>query len=404
MKKLLLVHRYIRPDATGYAHMLYIMGRHFAQRGYDVTIFSAQPGYNEAYQGEKPPIREVVDGMTIIRIPLLRETKRQPILRAINVAIFCVRFFLHAIFQRKAYDLLTVSTFPPAVMGWVARVIGCVRGTRYLYHCMDLYPEVAQASGLLKRRWLSNLAAKIDRRNCQKAQSVVLLSDDMVATVRERGVTGDHLNVINNFIIDPLDPSADAPESLRNKNDKFRVLFAGNIGRFQGLDNIVEAARLLQDHEEVEFWFVGGGAMVEPLKEKAGQLLGRSVFFHPYVPIDRVMSVIATSHLGVVSLMPGVIGCAYPSKTMSYLEAGCKLLVMVEPHSQLAQTVESESIGVVCRAADPKHVAAAIESELASWKNARYSRDAIQETGRKLFSQGVILEKWIQLLDTLQRS
>ena len=404
MKNLLLVHRYIRPDATGYAHMLYIMGKYFAQHGYDVTIFSAQPGYNEAYLGEKLPTCEVADGMTIIRVPLLRETKRQPVRRAINVVIFCARLLFHAVFRRKAYDLMTVSTFPPAVMGLVARVIGWCRGTRYLYHCMDLYPEVAQASGLLKRQWLANVAAKVDTRNCQKAQSVVLLSDDMVATVRERRVSGNHLSVINNFIIDQLDPDAKAPESLQNKNNKFRVLFAGNIGRFQGLDVIVEAAELLRHHKELEFWFVGGGAMVEPLKEQASKLLGQSVFFHPYVPIDQVMSVIATAHLGVVSLTPGVIGCAYPSKTMSYLEGGCKLLAMVEPESQLATMVESESIGVVCADADPKNVAKAIESELERWKSTSYCRDTIQATGRRLFGQQVILEKWTQLLDSLQRS
>jgi glycosyltransferase involved in cell wall biosynthesis len=404
MKKLLLVHRYIRPDAPGYAHMLYIMGSHFAQQGHDVTIFSAQPGYNDAYQGEKPPTVEFADGMKIIRIPLLPETKRQPLRRAINVLIFCVRLFFHALFQRQSYDLMTVSTFPPTVMGLVARAIGWFRGTGYVYHCMDLYPEVAQASGLLKRKWLARLAEKIDTRNCQKARSVVLLSDDMVETVRKRGVVGDHLSVINNFIIDPLDPDATAPDSLQNNNQKFRVLFAGNIGRFQGLDVIVEAARLLKQYDDVEFWFVGGGAMVDSLKDQAGELLDRSVFFHPYVPIDQVMSVIATAHLGLVSLTPGVIGCAYPSKTMSYLEAGCKLLVMVEPDSQLATMVKSESVGVVCADADPRHVAEAIESELNQWKNETYCRDSIQAAGRRLFGQQVILGRWTRLLESLQRS
>ena len=44
--KLLLIHRYIRPDTPGYAHMLYIMGQRFAKEGHDVTTFSCQPGYN----------------------------------------------------------------------------------------------------------------------------------------------------------------------------------------------------------------------------------------------------------------------------------------------------------------------------------------------------------------------
>jgi hypothetical protein len=81
---------------------------------------------------------------------------------------------------------MTVTTFPPTVMGLTARVIGCFRKTRYLYHCMDLYPEVAGASGILKRQWLGKISAWIDKRNCSRAKAVVVLSQDMKQTTRSR--------------------------------------------------------------------------------------------------------------------------------------------------------------------------------------------------------------------------
>ena len=77
--KLLLVHRYVRPDTPGYAHMMYLMGKHFAAAGHEVTIFSAQPSYNDAYAGPKLPRKQVVDGMTVIRTPLLKENKQSAV-------------------------------------------------------------------------------------------------------------------------------------------------------------------------------------------------------------------------------------------------------------------------------------------------------------------------------------
>ena len=404
--KLLLVHRFIMPDTPGYAHMLYIMGQYFAQQGHEVTIFSAQPSYNDAYEGEKLPTKQVVDGMTIIRTPLLKENKKNAILRSLNFLIFCTSLFCHAVFRRRAYDRMTVTTFPPSIMGMVARMIGLVRKTTYIYHCMDLYPEVAQTSGILKRKWLANLSLWIDKRNCKKAHAVVVLSEDMKRTVISRGIPEDNLHVINNFIIDEYDsdcPPDGIPEAIRNRDEKFRVLFAGNMGRFQSLDTVMDAAKIVHradpENKDVEFWFVGSGVMVDALKEQAGELLGTSVFFHSYLPIETVMGVIAQSHLGIVSLMPGVIDCAYPSKTMSYLEAGCKLLTLVEPESELAQFVETENIGVVCGQPRAELLAELISQEYQCWKSAGYDRDAIRNIGRARFGQPHILAKWKPLLE-----
>lgn len=397
--KLLLVHRFIRPDAPGYAHMLYIMGQRFAKEGHDVTIFSCQPGYNNAYDGPPVPVREEVDGMTVIRIPLLKESKKKPVARTLNFIWFALRVIAHAVLRGKAYDLMTVSTFPPTLMAAVARVICFFRKTEYVYHCMDLYPEIAQASGMLNRSLALRIAASIDKRNCKKAKAVVVLSEDMLETLKERGIAADNVHVINNFIINTVDETAEAPEAFEKPSDKFRVLFAGNIGRFQSLETIVDAAKILESNKEIEFWFVGAGVSVDPLKEQAGSLLDDTVFFHPYLPIDVVMKVINRSHLGIVSLAPKVIRSAYPSKTMSYLEAGCKLLCLVEGDTSLASTVQSYGIGSVCsQPATPESVAEAISSEFRSWKDSGYDRDKIQKFGRSQFGQDVILGCWLQLI------
>ncbi len=400
--KLLLVHRYLRPDTPGYAHMLYLMGKHFAAAGHEVTIFSAQPGYNDAYAGPKLPRKQFVDGMTVIRTPLLRENKRNAALRSLNFLLFSISLLWHAVFRWKPYEVMFVSTFPPMLMGSLARKIKFIRDTRYVYHCMDLYPEIALATGMAKNGWLKKLAAGIDRRNCQSADRVIVLSDDMADSVRDRGLIGENLVVLNNFIIDQVDPEFTLPSTLQTQPNRFRVLFAGNLGRFQSLDTVMEAAQQLSLNEEIEFLFVGSGVMADRLKQQAGSMLGTTVHFHPYMPINEVMSLIAESHLGIVSLAPGIIEAAYPSKTMSYLEAGCKILALVESESELAQLIEFEQLGVVCPNRTGEDLAAAIEEQFDAWKRGQYDRERIQAVGRKHFSQQVILARWIGLLEEIE--
>ena len=111
------------------------------------------------------------------------------------------------------------------------------------------------------------------------------------------------------------------------------------------------------------------------------------------------MKVINRAHLGIVSLSPSVIRSAYPSKTMTYLEAGCKLLCLVESDSSLASLVENNGLGSVCsQPATAEDVSNAISKEFQLWKQSDYDRNSIQQVGRSQFGQSVILDCWLQLL------
>lgn len=401
--RILIVHRYYFPDTPAYAVMLPKIAQQFVEAGNRVTVFTTQPCYNGVYLEQPLPGYEVVDGVEIFRTPLLRESKRTPVRRAINVGLFCWSLLVHCLFRFRRYQWLMVATFPPVVMGAMARLIGLLTGSKYIYHCQDLYPETALASGVAKKSWAMQVAASVDKRNCQRADHVVVLSRDMRQTLIDRGVKTDHLRIINNFILDDFDPElvVDPAYQSLNKN-KFRVLFAGNLGRFQSLETIVAAAKLLASEFEIEFWFVGAGALVEQLQRQAVDGLERNVFFRPPVPFQQVMAIIAQSHLSVVSLSPGVIGCAYPSKTMSYLAAGCRLLVLVESDSELANFVIEQSVGAVCGEPTATAFAELIKSEFAAWKAKPFDREAIRAVGQRFFGQQVILEKWRELASKLE--
>ena len=71
------------------------------------------------------------------------------------------------------------------------------------------------------------------------------------------------------------------------------------------------------------------------------------VVVHGHRPPEEVATFVRDhADLGVVSLTPGVIAAAYPSKTMTYLRHGCPILALVEPDSELATMVEEARIGI----------------------------------------------------------
>ena len=55
-------------------------------------------------------------------------------------------------------------------------------------------------------------------------------------------------------------------------DDKFVVLFAGNVGMSQGLDTVLEAAGLLRDTPNLLFVIVGNGASKPALLAQAEKM------------------------------------------------------------------------------------------------------------------------------------
>jgi len=401
--RILLVHRYYWPDTPAYAQMLHLMAKRFVEAGHEVTVFSTQPSYNDSVAA-KLPSKQVVDGVTIYRTPLITEQKTKLLARVINVMLFCGGLAGHWLLRWGKYDLMTVASFPPTVMGIMARWLTWLTGSRYLYHCQDLYPETAQATGLIRLPWLGELAKKIDKRTCRRATRLITLSGDMVETLCDRGIRDSNISVINNFIIDKLDPSVKIPDFLLRSEDKFRIVFAGNMGRFQNLPNLMDAAKTFADNPQVEFCFIGGGAMTEHLRERAGDCLGKTIHFFPFQPLPIVLKLLSDAQLAVVSLSPGVIQTAYPSKTMSYLEAGCRILAVLEQYTELVSFVREENLGTVCDETSVDGIRAAIEKEVARGiDQASEGRSNLRAVGEKHFGQPVILQRWVDLLAELEQ-
>ena len=383
--------------------MLRILAQQFVRDGHSVTVFSTQPGYNNVAT-EKLPRREVTEQVEAFRVSIFKENKKKLLNRAANVALFLCQLVMHCLGRFRKYDLITVASFPPTVTSMVVRWLAWINGCRYLYHCQDIYPEIAEASGLVKRKWLANLALNIDKRNCKRANAIVVLSSDMANTIAKRGISRDRMHEINNFIIDKFDDSVEIDEDMQKTPGKFRVLFAGNLGRFQSLDQIILAADSLRSNPDIQFYFVGAGAMESDLKQMATDkgLLDKNVFFRPFQPLEKVMKVINEADLSIVSLSPGVIDCAYPSKTMSYLESGCRILGLIEPHCELAGLIRDEDLGVVADSLTVDGISTAVSSEYDRWKESNYDREKIRQAGDKSFGQEKILSKWSNLLNHLQ--
>jgi glycosyltransferase involved in cell wall biosynthesis len=258
-------------------------------------------------------------------------------------------------------------------------------------------------SGEFKNSVIYGLLRRIDTANCSKADRVVVLSGDMRTAVLSRpGARASVIVVINNF-----NPTGSTPYSSQDRApditpaSPLRIIFAGNIGRFQGLETVMDALLLLDDDVDYEMVFVGGGILREHLIRLAGERLGRSIHFVPHQSAEDVSRMILDSDVCLVSLAPEVSKYAYPSKTMTYLAAGRPLLACVEPDSDLGNLIEREEIGLVVPPSEPAALAAAITRLTSEPDLYTQYRSRAAEIGATLFARQPTLDLWSGLITRL---
>lgn len=421
--RILAIYRHYWPDSTPYARLLRaILERGVAER-HQASVFTAQPSYNDVSH-EPQPAMEEIEGVKIRRLSLLPERKSWKVIRIINFAYFLVRSILHVLWHRDC-DLIIANTHPPILMGVALRLLRVMTGIPYLLHAQDIHPESAVLANQLRPGWLTRWMQRIDSKSCSAAQCVVTLSEDMRRSFAERpGQLTDNIAIINNFPLDVYTEAETLPEvfndskSLKIKpaasavnsspvelqQSLFRLFFAGNIGHFQNLNGVIDAAHLLRDEENIQFIFMGAGAARVGLIERSGGLNGKTVFFEPFHPMETAFACMQRADLGIVSLSPQVYRVAYPSKTMTYLAAGCPLLALVEPESCLAQEIVSQNFGYVPKSMEPTDIAAAIRTAVAErsqWKSA--AREKLILRSEATFGREQALNTWTQLLSRLEQ-
>ena len=399
--KVLSIYRYYWPDITPYARILRSILERLTADGHNVVVIAGQPAYNDV-RHVKQPARESLGGVDVRRVGLLPERKWMGPLRTLNFLVFLARALCHALVHR--YDVVLASSNPPVISGVALRLICWLTRANYVYHCQDLHPECAVLAKKLAPGRIEKWLTRVDTRNCRYAARTVVLSEDMVQTLRDRGLSTHNVAIINNFALDvpsPMMSEMPSPFGQPATAGLFRVLFAGNMGSFQGLDRIVDAAHLLSDETNIQFVFMGAGEQKSNLERQAAALVGRTVSFLPHQPVEKAFGCMHRAELGIVSLIRGVYKVAFPSKTMMYLAAGCPVLAVMEPQSVLANRLTQDRLGWVPSQMTPASIADAIRVARDEFITNGIDRQRIQRQCSDLFDRGKTIDKWAVLFDEL---
>lgn len=357
----------IFPPEMGSARRVGELAEHYANRGHNISVVTGFPSYPKGclYPGyRKKLMSKEKPGklLTVTRVWLYTTKDRaSTVKRLIHYGTFTVTSFFGAVFGKRP-DVIYVVAYP-FFLALTATCIRFFRGGRIVLDVQDSWPEAPIALSYIKQRWLVRFLEWTEKLAYRLSDMIVTLAPEMAAHLKNRGADERKTKFIYNWV-DHRRYKATDGSGLKRKlglDGAFVVLYAGNIGKPQGLDVVVKTALMTKDYEDVRYVIVGEGAEKERLAELTASKGLSNVLFLPAVPEIEIVEYLGMADALLVHLKRaphrwGII----PSKLQIYMACGKPVLLGAEGAS--ARILSEAGCGVVFEPDNPESMANAVLS------------------------------------------
>jgi colanic acid biosynthesis glycosyl transferase WcaI len=233
----------------------------------------------------------------------------------------------------------------------------------FIYNVQELYPDIAINLGAVRNRTAIRLLFALERFVYARAARITLIAERMRRRLVEKGVPAARTVVIPNFVDMTLLRAVPSPNEFTREADidgRFVICYAGNLGPAQGLDTLLDAARLVADEPAIVLVLVGGGTLWNHLGTRIREEQLSNVRLVAHQPFSRVPEIYGASHLSVVSQAAATGSDAVPSKVYRIMACGGAVLAATDAESDLAHLIAAGGCGFVVPQESPQAIASAI--------------------------------------------
>jgi glycosyltransferase involved in cell wall biosynthesis len=343
-----------------------VFARELVRQGFNVEVVTGFPNYpgGKVYAGYKIKLiqRERIDGVQITRLPLYPNHDQSALKRVLNYASFAASALVYGLFMAKRADVM-YAYHPPLTVGIAASLIRGARGIPLVYDIQDMWPDTLRATGMLNKPRALSIVGSVCDWVYKRVDQLVVLSPGFKRLLVHRGVPESKVEVIYNWADESalMWPVGAVPAAFPAA-DRFRVVFAGNMGKAQALDAVLDAAAILQVRgSQASFVMLGGGVEVSRLRTRALEMKLGNVVFLPPVPMSEVGTVLAAADVLMVHLRKDpLFEITIPSKTQAYMAVGKPLLMAV--NGDAADLVRQAKCGLTAESENPQALADAVDA------------------------------------------
>lgn len=320
--------------------MYFDMALKFAAEGHKVTIIAGSDGettFKEEF------------GMRVLRV------HSQPVLyvknlvkKGIGMATlpWYFKYAYKEYMKDEKFDWIVMPT-PPITLIDVVKYIKKRSGAKLYMVLRDIHPQSSASLGEIKHKWMVDYLYRRSDLGYRLSDIVGCMSPANIAFIQKEHRIPDttRCTVLYNWMNYQLYKEEDFSE-LRTKYNlegKYLVLFGGNLGLGQCVENIADLAAHYINDDNIRFVVIGKGVKKEALQQMAKEQNLTNMIFMDFMPRADYLRFVKSADLGLISIHGNNAAPTCPSKALSYMSLKIPILALINKNNDYGQILEEQA-------------------------------------------------------------
>ena len=346
--KILITTQYFYPENFRINDFAFQM----VKRGHEVSVLTGVPNYPEGkFFGNYKCFRcESIDGVLVYRVPLIPRGKSRGIELAINYLSFLISAIIFGPFllRKVRPDIIFGVNYSPATVGVVGVFFSRLKKAPLSLWVQDLWPDSLAATGAVRSDFILSAVRSMVRWIYHKSDLIFIQSRAFKDSIVSLGSVGpEKIRYLPNWAEDIFNTdvkSGDQPYLQLLPENKFIIMFAGNLGVAQSLTTIVRAATEVRDYP-IHWVFLGDGRQKEWLENAVSDSgLQDNVSILGRYPLEDMPRLFKLADVMLVTLKKDLsFSMTVPGKIQSYLRNAKPILSALDGEG--AAVIEESGAG-----------------------------------------------------------
>lgn len=357
--KILQLPTYFFPEQISSSHLSIDLNEAYDNAGFTREVYVPTPcrGISKSVRKEYKKKRlEILNNglITVHRFSMYSEG-HNPVMRALRYFLICIKQFNRAIFCAKDIDLIFMSSTPP-INGLLGALIKKCKRIPFIYNLQDIFPDSLVSTGLAKQNGiLWKIGRIIENYTYRNADKIIVISQDFKKNIMKKGVPEEKIEVIYNWVdANKVKPTCRKENPLYNElgldRDKFYVVYAGNLGKAQNIEIIIDSAKETRCNSKIIYLIFGRDNQIAFYKNQIDNLGLSNIKLFPLQPLNKISYVYGLGNISIVSCKKGFGSIGMPSKFVTIMSSGTAVLASFDSNTELQYIIDRYNVGLFTEA------------------------------------------------------
>lgn len=258
-------------------------------------------------------------------------------------------------FNNEKFDLIISHSLPPEIYFVISRLKKKYNAKFYLMLCEYIWQD-SVSLGFFKKSSLICKYYQFLERNLIKiadyigspSQGNIDFAINLYPWVKSKNI--DILHYSESPII--LSKEKLDIKSKYGLDDKFVVIYGGNMSIAQKIDNVIYLAESCKDYKEIVFLLLGKGQEINRIKNLVEEKQLMNIVFIDFMPKKEYIELLRNCDLGIVSLNEKLAIPNIPSKTITYFNLSIPIIASIDKVTDYGKYIENAGAGLWSYAGD----------------------------------------------------